>query len=206
MKFSMLAAAAAGGLVAMTLAAPASAHHNDPQLMVDDPGECGETTFRTSWALDEHQVDNTMLVVRVGDEISSVAVGDAITAGPFEAESVTIQYRIWGGGERDYDDPALTDLDALVDYLDADESHTPLDAGAPGIGWHELTVYGCPPDDGDEQGTGPTTPPAGDDGEGGEELPETGVRTGTLALGAVALVVVGGALYLVARRRTSFTA
>src|SRR5690606_37523551 len=137
-----------GAVAALALAAPAAAHHATPTATVVE-GECGEVTITTTWGADEHQVDTAALVVLVGDEVHTAPIGEPITVGPFEADT-TVQWRLWGGGERDYDDPPLTDLDALVEYLAAGGGE--LDADAPGVAWHSLEVTGCPEPD-------PTTPP-----------------------------------------------
>lgn len=141
-------AAAFAGLAvgALALASPAQAHHNavDADVAVDG---C-TLTATTSWTKAEHQVDSTVLVVLAGGEVSTAPVGD-----PLELDlppgTTSVQWRIWGGGERDYDDPALTDLAALVAHLEGGGSE--LDPDAPGVAWHTLDVTGCAP---------PTTPPA----------------------------------------------
>lgn len=146
MRIKNLAAAVAVGLIggAVALAAPASAHHNAPEVALSEIGDCGEVTITTAWSEDTHAVDNAALVVLLDGEVSSAPIGESITVGPFESEAV-IQYRVWGGGERDYDEPALEDLDAIVDHID--DGGSPLDADAPGVAWHEIVVGGCPPQD-----------------------------------------------------------
>jgi len=158
-KYAVAAAVLAAGLVVSATAA--SAHHNVPVTTTTEPGACGEVTIGAQWSEDTHIVDNTVLVVQAGGEQFTAPVGESITVGPFETAPVTVRYRVWGGGERNYDQPALTDLDALVAHLDAGGS--PLDGDAPGVAWFELEVEGCVP--------GPEGPegPSGDDGETGAD-------------------------------------
>jgi LPXTG-motif cell wall-anchored protein len=209
MNWSIRAAAAVGaGMLAggLLLAGPAAAHHNQPDAD-SQTGDCGETTIATAWPLEEHQVANTALVVLIDGEVSSAPIGEPITVGPFEADT-TIQWRIWGGGERDYDSPPLDDLEALLEYLD-DNPGGELDADAP-VAWHELKVYGCPTDPEPEPTTEPTveptvepTEPAGEAGEDGpgEQLAQTGLDTRGLALIGLALTILGGVGVWLARRK-----
>src|SRR5690606_22486442 len=105
----VIAAAAAGLIVGVAFAAgTAFADHNTPSVTVSEPGECGTTTITTSWPSDTHQVANAALVVQAGDDYRVAAIGEPVTVGPFDTADVTIRYRVWGGGERNYDSPALT--------------------------------------------------------------------------------------------------
>lgn len=215
MKINSMVGVAVGALAGLLLAAPAAAHHATPTAEVTT-GDCGEVTITTTWSADEHQVDTAALVVLVGDEVHTAPIGESITVGPFEADT-TVQYRVWGGGERDYDDPPLADLEALLSYLDQGGSELAPDA--PGVAWHELTVEGCPAEEEDLEPTPeptPTTPPADDDTAGGtgggdaddsDTLPVTGSPALLLAGGAVLLLAAGGVTVLMSRRRrVSFTA
>lgn len=208
---------AVGALAGLLLAAPAAAHHATPTVTVVE-GECGEVTITTAWPDDvaDHRVDTAALVVLVDGEVSTAAIGESVTVGPFEADT-TVQYRIWGGGERDYDDPPLTDLEALLAYLDQGGSE--LSPDAPGVAWHSLEVPGCPADEEEEDleptpEPTPTTPPADDDDDAGgagggddDTLPVTGSTTVLLGGGAVLLLGLGAGVYLAARRRrVSFSA
>ena len=102
----------------------------------------------------------------------------------------------------------MVHLDAGGDVLDAD---------APGVAWHELTVEGCPPADDETPGDetpGDETPgdeqPGDGDGDekpapgagGGQELTKTGVPALALGVVGLAALVVGGGLMLVRRRAT----
>lgn len=150
-------AGAALGLLggAVALAGPAAANHEPPILTVGDVAECGEVTVGADLPAEPHGgYEHAALVVQTSEGDHTVAeLGETITVGPFDTDEVAVRYRVWGGGERDYDSPAVTDLDALVDYLDAEDAHTPTDADAPGIGWHEQLVQGCPKaeDEGEEK-------------------------------------------------------
>ena len=199
-------AVALGAVAALALAAPAAAHHATPTATVAE-GECGEVTITTTWGADEHQVDTAALVVLVDGEVTTAAIGETVTVGPFEADT-TVQWRLWGGGERDYDDPPLTDLEALLAHLDQGGSEL---TDAPGVAWHSLEVTGCAPATTAPATTAPATTPAGESpapGAGGEqELPTTGVPTWGLAAAGGVLLAAGGGVALVARRRrVSFTA
>lgn len=141
-KRSLLAA----GLVALGLtvatASSVGATHNTPEISVSE-GDCGEVTLSASWTSDTHQAADAVLVVQTVEGQQTASIGESITVGPFAYESDTIRYRVWGGGERAYDVPVLSDPEALQAYL-AGEGRTPLDISAPGTAWHTLEVEGCP--------------------------------------------------------------
>lgn len=217
MKHSTWAAAALGAAAALALAGPASADHNsaDANLVVD-----GCTLTATSvWELAEHTVANTVLVVRVGDQVTTAAVGE-----PLDLElapgTTAVDWRVWGGGERNYDNPPLDDLAALLAYLE-DNPGGELDADAPGVAWHTLAVADCAapvettppasPSPTPEPSASPTvgtqpSPAETEDAGAGGELPTTGAPV--LLLGGVGagLLVAGGGAVLLARRRVRFTA
>lgn len=206
-----LGAGALGITTALALATPASAHHNIPSVDVQE-GECGAVTIGTEWTQDTHTVANTVLVVQAHGEQHTAPIGEQLEIGATEQETATIRWRIWGGGERNYDNPALDSLPDLLDHLDG--GGDVLDPDAPGVAWHKLYVDGCPPEE-DPTPTPtpePSTPAVPEEEEpggegGGDELPVTGASTGIMAGAAAGLVGLGGALYLVARRRrVSFTA
>lgn len=129
------------GLNAVALTS-ANADHNIPDITVGDIGECGAVEFSTAWTTNTHTVANTVLVVQAGGAQQTAAIGEAIEVGATEEETATIRYRVWGGGERAYDVPALDDLDALLAHIDA--GGDPLDADAPGVAWQALEIEGCP--------------------------------------------------------------
>src|SRR5690554_3072437 len=55
-------AAAVLGLI-LTGVAPASAHHNVPEIDIE-PGECEPTKLTATWPEEDHQVANAALVVK----------------------------------------------------------------------------------------------------------------------------------------------
>jgi hypothetical protein len=215
--------------LALAMASPASAHHNsvDVRSVI---GDCGATTFYSAWKKQEHQARGATLVVEAVGEVHTVPVGTELTVGPFESERQIVRWRIWGGGERDYDDPALSDLPALLEHLDGGGS--PLDGDAPGVRWHELPVAGCVPPSPTPEPTPtveptpepspsaeptvePSANPSTDPSEspapgagGGEELPVTGTSWVAPAVGVgVVAAVVGVVLALRFRqKRVTFTA
>jgi hypothetical protein len=134
-----LAAAVIVGFNLGTWAAPAQAHHNEVQTEIQVT-EC-QVTGTTSWTIEDHRVDSTVLAVLAGGEVTTAPVGEVLEV-ELAAGTESVKWRVWGGGERDYDSPALSDLGALVSYLKT-EGTTPLDVEAPGVAWHDLAVTGC---------------------------------------------------------------
>lgn len=144
-----------------TMAAPASADHNVPEITYETT-QCGETTFTADWTEGQtHLVGSARLVVDDGVTFQDIPIGESVTVGPFTTETHPIRYRVWGGGERNYDVPALSvsDLAALLVYLETD-GNTPLDPEAPGINWLTLEVTGCVPPPATESPAPPTESPA----------------------------------------------
>jgi LPXTG-motif cell wall-anchored protein len=142
MKISRWAAVAVGLAVGgLALASPASAHHNE--VSVDIQADGCQLTASSAWASDEHLSPNAVVVVRVAGEVHTAEVGDQLDV-ELAPGTTAVQWRTWGGGERDYDDPALQDLQDLLDHLQA--GGDVLDGDAPGVAWHELAVEGCEPE------------------------------------------------------------
>jgi hypothetical protein len=157
-----LAAPAALGLAgALALAGVAHADHNLPTVTVSAPDDCGTTTISAAWSTDTHKVATAALVVQTDTEHYVAPIGESITVGPFDTATATIRYRVWGGGERNYDSPALTQagLDELIAWLEEDDTRLPTDADAPGVAWHVVEVEGCEPEPTDEPTTEPTDEP-----------------------------------------------
>src|SRR5690606_36466804 len=149
-----------GAVVALAFATPASAHHNEAQATITFDG-C-TLSGASEWEIDDHQVGNTVLVVRVDGQVWSAPVGELLEI-TLEPGTQSVDWRVWGGDERDYDSPPLADLDALVEYLAAGGGE--LDVDAPGVAWHSLEVTGCPEPDPTttetaEPTAGPTPSPA----------------------------------------------
>jgi len=197
-----------GAVAALALATPAAAHHNEAQATITFDG-CA-LSGASEWEIDDHQVGNTVLVVRVDGQVWSAPVGELLEI-TLEPGTQSVDWRVWGGGERDYDSPPLSDLDALVEYLNGGGGE--LDADAPGVDWHTLAVPDCPAPDPTTEPTveptaGPTatpaTTPAGGESPApgaGAELPTTGVPTWGLAAAGGVLLLAGTGAVLVGRRR-----
>src|SRR5690606_5630976 len=64
---------------------------------------CEATTFTTSWNTSA-QVGNALLVVFDGAEVHTAAIGTPLSVGPFTSPT-KVWWRVFGGGERDYDVP-----------------------------------------------------------------------------------------------------
>lgn len=177
------------------------------------------------------QVRTAGLSARIGDQAvaqeqveqddGEYVADEVIVLEAPEADGV-LEYRWFAGPDR-ADLPAWTATgpadegwDAAVAEIVALEATEgrPWDArdSGPFVQWYSVEVTGCPAPASPtpEATTAAPTPGASEGpapGAGGEQLPQTGVSTGVIALGAVVLLVVGGGLYLVARRRrVSFTA
>ncbi|MPZ25701.1 MAG: hypothetical protein GEV12_04450 [Micromonosporaceae bacterium] len=143
-RITRWAAVAALGVAAgaVALAGPAQADHNIPDIGISQFGDCGETSINTFWSDGPHMVGDTVLVLQVDGEQHLRFMGESIVIGPFTADP-TIRWRVWGGGERNYDDPPLTDLEALLAYLEENPDGE-LDPDPPGVAWHTLELEGCP--------------------------------------------------------------
>jgi LPXTG-motif cell wall-anchored protein len=142
MKIRRAAAFVIGVTVgAIGLTAPALAAGNE---VLTTPAVDGcRVSIASDWATDKHIVTNTVVVALVDGEVSSAPVGTTLEV-TAPAGTTSVQWRVWGGGERDYDSPPLSDLAALLEYL---ETHPggELDAEAPGVAWHDLALNGCAP-------------------------------------------------------------
>lgn len=218
MKISRWGGAAALGLgLALAAAAPAAAQDEAPDVPYEvyEIDDCELTIVATN-----PTAHTTYLVVDVAGEVDVVELAPEADgqSGPYRLDEVEVQYRLFGGPERDYDSPgwdvAREDLES---YL-ADNGDGWVTAGIAGapefVTWHTAEVTGCEPEatpsPSAEPSPSPSADPPGDEspapGAGGE-LAQTGMPTGLLAGGAVALLGVGGgAVWLARRRRVSFTA
>lgn len=136
-------ALAIAGLGALLLASPAHATTNE--VVVDyDSQPCVEVAITSAWATDTHLVDNAYLVVKVDGETQAALVGDTITVGPFERPT-EVQWRVFGGGERDYDDPAWpVDKGAINTYGEVHGWDWTVGGDVPEwVSWHSFWVDGC---------------------------------------------------------------
>lgn len=141
------------------------ASHNGAEVTVDS-NACEGTTFTAAVVDPEgtHLTNNMRLVVYDGEttQFTDVIPTDGSTVevnvGPF-AQDTTVQWRVFGGGERDYDSPLWNG------YGEPDFSQDVSDYGdANGFGWvvagpsdpnpfttwHEVDVEGCSPVEKDE--------------------------------------------------------
>ncbi|MDP3880895.1 MAG: hypothetical protein Q8Q32_01795 [bacterium] len=143
-------------------AATVFAGHNGA-MVSHETFSCGETTFTATITDPDgtHKVTNMYLVVSADGNTQSVIIptdgSDAeITVGPF-TEDMTIYWNVFGGGERDYDQPLWNgygeegfsaDIAAYADdqggygwVLDGPEEENPF------VNWNTIEVEGCPDDD-----------------------------------------------------------
>lgn len=159
----LLGVAAVLVLLLVLTTVPARAGHN-PAAVSIEIDECGVTLVATITDPEgTHLVGNMRLVAHVvgGDtEFTDVIPidGDAvsITVGPFFAPSTaTIMWRVFGGGERDYDSPLWNgygelDFAAQINAYAAEVgSFAWVVAGPddpnPFTTWHQFDVDGCNP-------------------------------------------------------------
>jgi hypothetical protein len=126
---------------ATAMAPPAGATDDPPEISISE-GACGEVAFSAHWPGDGDAPADVVLVVATVEGQQTVGIGETVTVGPFDYESDTILYRVWGGEERAYDVPPLSDADAMEDHLA--QGGSPFDLSAPGIAWDTLEIEGCP--------------------------------------------------------------
>jgi hypothetical protein len=147
-------------------------------------GQCGETTFKAKQTATK-PVNNMYLVVEAGGNVQAKnlpANGDkvSIKVGPFETDTL-LRWRIFGGGERDYDMPLWKGYKpGKSDWRDSINEYIYLygldwtngNADNPYTTWYKKIVEGCPADDnggedpGDDNGENPEPPIGGvDDGK-----------------------------------------
>lgn len=162
-KSNALSVVAMSALVLGLMALPALGGHN-PAVVDIETITCGETTFTASVTNPEgtHLVGNMRLVVHVegGDTQFTDVIptnGDSvlITVGPFFepfVETITIMWRVFGGGERSYDSPPWngfgeTGFNEDVGTYGAENGFSWVVAGPddpnPFTTWNELDVEPC---------------------------------------------------------------
>lgn len=139
----------------------ALAGHN-PAVVEHELGSCGPTVFSATVTdpAGTHLVSNMFLVVDTedGDEqfVNIPTDGSAATieVGPFETDT-TVSWHVFGGGERDYDQPlwngygGATFGDDITDYFLEVGTFSWVVAGTddpnPFVTWNEVLVPGCVP-------------------------------------------------------------
>ncbi|MEX0868310.1 MAG: hypothetical protein WD011_01425 [Nitriliruptoraceae bacterium] len=140
-------------------ATPALADHNGAQVAVTG-GECEPTVISATVADAQgtHLVDNMRLVVddgttvEVSDPIPTDGSAVGVSVGPYTEETLVL-WRIFGGSERDYDQPAWNTYgepgftDAINDYATSvggfDWVLSGFDDDNPFTTWSSLTVAPC---------------------------------------------------------------
>lgn len=145
-------------LVAAISAVPAFAA--DPASVDVDVADCGETTVSASLPAG-HSIANMYLVVDVDGVAQSVNIPTdgssvSLTAGPFygqAAETETVSWHVFGGAERDLDDPHWNGYGepgfsaAIGEYFEEVGTFSWVIAGTddpnPFTTWNEVEVEGC---------------------------------------------------------------
>lgn len=127
-------------LIATGLLGTPAAHadHGATDLTVEE-GTCGVVVVHAEWSGDTSQIDDAQLVVYTPDGVRTADIGTRITV--VSDEDTTVRYRVWGGGDPDFDSPALDDPDALTGFLDG--GGDPTTADAPGVAWHTVDIEAC---------------------------------------------------------------
>lgn len=90
----------------------AFAGHNGADVSIEQPAACAETTFTATIADPDgtHKSDNMQLIVdvdgvaQVTDPIPTDGSEVSLAVGKFNQDK-TVSWRVFGGGERDYDQP-----------------------------------------------------------------------------------------------------
>lgn len=163
-KYTLGTAILAGLFVLpMVVGGVALASHNGAVVTHNTPDACGPTTFSATIADQNgtHKVDNMRLVVDDGDAVQNSVVptdgtSTTISVGPFfTSEVTTVSWRVFGGGERDYDQPLWNgygdpDFNEDVAAYGAENGFGFVVAGTddpnPFTNWIEVDVQGCSPE------------------------------------------------------------
>ncbi|HLT11050.1 MAG TPA: hypothetical protein VK028_09610, partial [Micromonosporaceae bacterium] len=101
-------AGAVGGALALAGPAQATGLMQEPVSVTPEVvGECGPIILTAQWNIDKGQAGNAKLVVFDGTAVKVADIGTSIEVGPFD-KPTEVQYRVFGGGERNYDLPLWT--------------------------------------------------------------------------------------------------
>lgn len=150
------AAASLGLSVGLAISGTAAANHSPPHLHEPVTSDCGETTFQADLPAETHgSYADARLVVDDGSEVHVAELGEPITVGPFTQENVKIHYRVFGGGERNYDLPLWNGHeDGPGDWRDDINEYgaehgwewtlAGVEDANPFVRWETVTVEGCP--------------------------------------------------------------
>jgi hypothetical protein len=166
-KISLILLAFAFALTAVltVINRPASAGHNGADVSISG-GACEATTFTATITdpSESHQVGNMRLIVddgvetQVSDPIPTNGSSVEIEVGPFGPDT-TVSWRVFGGGERDYDQPLWNDYGGPTFNADVAAYGTAngfgfvvagVDDPNPFTTWNEVPVEGCSPETKDE--------------------------------------------------------
>lgn len=195
---SIALAAAAGGVLVFSSIGYVFAGHNGAVVDIES-GECGQRTFTAAIEDPEgtHIVENMHLIVSVDGQTESVVIPTdgteaSISVGPFatsteDVATTTIHWRVFGGGERDYDSPAWNgygeegfsaDINAYADEVGGfDWTTSGPDDPNPFVTWHEIEAEVCQTDtDEDEGDTGDDE--NGDNGDTETEITKAECKKG----------------------------
>lgn len=158
---SIVAVAIATLSIVALLSASASAAHN-PAVVSYETGECGETAFSVEITDPNggHIVSNMYLVISAEGNTQYVKVpvdGSSadLTTGPLSTNPATVSWNIFGGGERDYDQPLWDGYGTgsfgadIANYASGQGGYSWVldgpDTPNPFVNWNEFEVEGCPP-------------------------------------------------------------
>lgn len=98
-------AGAVGGALALAGPAQATGLTQEPiSVTTEVVGKCGPIILTAQWNIGSGQTDNAKLVVFDGTDVKVAGIGTPIEVGPFD-KPTEVQYRVFGGGERNYDVP-----------------------------------------------------------------------------------------------------
>lgn len=158
MKITRMIGVAFGALiltfgVVLALASPANANPDSPVSIDRTNSPCGPVVLTTT------QAKGFIVAYANGETVVSAAPGASVEVGPFDSPT-TVQYRLFGGGERDWDYPLWTIHHSFGDLTNAEmitkiNEYNLANGGdwawatagpgetAPFVTWDEFRVKGC---------------------------------------------------------------